>query len=102
MKIHCHIIHCKYSFSLGKTKKLSQKLSENQLALAALLNCYVQDIAILQQRPILKKKIEHQLFRNSLGLLPFGKQFIMQVLIVTDILPVVNVVFKALNFSKIL
>ena len=30
---------------LGKTKKPSQKLSENQMALAAVLNCYVQDIA---------------------------------------------------------
>ena len=40
-----------------------------------------------------KSEIGRQLFRNSLGLLPFGKQFIMEVLIVTDILPVVNAVF---------
>ena len=64
-------------------------------AIAAEANLYNTD----------KSKIGHQLFRNFLGLLPFGKQFIMQVLIVTDIPPVLNAVFKSLktkqsNFSQ--
>ena len=59
-------------------------------AIAAEANLYNTD----------KNEIGRQLMRNSLGLLPFGKQFIIQVLIVTDILPIINAVFKALKTKK--
>ena len=44
-----------------------------------------------------KSEMGRQFFKNSCGLSPFGKQLIMQVLIVTDILPLVNAEFRALK-----
>ena len=59
-------------------------------AIAAEANLYITD----------NKETGRQFLRNSLGLSPFGRQFIMQVLIEIDILPDVYAKLRALSTKK--